>query len=259
MHSKRVLGWTEQNTYPVRHDTRLVQSGLTIHQHHVTILQLSPNLDYATASTTTARAQQPCRNGIPSPLLHLPQIHPAPIRKLHPHRSRILVRSPSHQLLHFRHVQRSHRRWKRQRLGEVQRQPDLVRANVRIGGDDRPTREVHPLPHHVLPKDPLLLLEELTDPIGGIGSGGSLRIARRIHEAIQRSLQIHPRGERLGLNLALLDLELGQLGRICRGRRLLLQFDLAILIGRVGERRAQSGIQLQHLGEVVVLGMFDGH
>ena len=35
---------------------------------------------------------------------------------------------------------------------------NLIHVDVRVGGDDRTSSKIHPLAHHVLPKETLLLL-----------------------------------------------------------------------------------------------------
>mmetsp|Transcript_3975 Transcript_3975/g.8964 ORF Transcript_3975/g.8964 Transcript_3975/m.8964 type:complete len:254 (-) Transcript_3975:632-1393(-) len=216
MHSKCVLRWIKQNTHSMGHDTRFVERRLAIHQHHITIPQLPSNPNNTPHTTTPATiTQQPCRNRIPSPFLHLTQIDTLSIRKLHPYRSGIFLHPSSHQRLHLANIQRSNRSGKRQHLGKRQRQSNLIRTNIRIGRDDRPTSEIDTLAHHVLTENTLLLLEQLTNTGRSLGGRIGIGIARRIHEAINGGLKVHPNTEGVCLRFFLLVADFLELPSRC--------------------------------------------
>mmetsp|Transcript_6148 Transcript_6148/g.10309 ORF Transcript_6148/g.10309 Transcript_6148/m.10309 type:complete len:337 (+) Transcript_6148:120-1130(+) len=261
MHPKRVLCWTEQHTDSMSHDRRLMQRGLTVHEHHVSIPQLPSNLYHSILT------QQSCRNGVSTALLHLTQIYPLPIRKFHPHCSRILRWTSAYQILHIGNIQWSNRGRKSQSLGKVERQANLICTNVGVGRDDTSTGIINSFAHHVFAEDTLLLLQQLADTVRR-STGVATGVSGRIHEAIDGSLQVDPNTQRVGLSFILVILNLFKFR--CNRRRTtvitiirrqgMLQLNLFLCqFVRSCKSTPQTSVEFKHLGQVVVLRVFHCH
>mmetsp|Transcript_11591 Transcript_11591/g.25066 ORF Transcript_11591/g.25066 Transcript_11591/m.25066 type:complete len:301 (-) Transcript_11591:2934-3836(-) len=263
VHSQSVLSWAEKDSDSVGHDTGFMKSWLSIHEHHVPVSQLPPNRNHSTVR------QQPRRNRMTTPLLHLTQIDPLPIREFHPHRSRIFGRTAPDEILHFGNVQSGDGRGESESFGKIERKTDFVGSDVGVGRDDGAAGVVDAFSHHVLSENTLFLFQQLPDPIR-CTVRGSLRITRAIHKAIHRGLQIHPRGQRIRLSLILLFPNLSQFGMklslpmvaisIATVTQSILQIQLLLrqFVNR-RERRPHPGVQFQHLAQIIILRMFHGH
>ena len=257
----------------MRHDTRLVQRGLTVHQQHVAVAEVAVDLLGEGAGPLARRR---CRRRRRRPHLiavvavarrtlrldarggggggpadgrgrreqslgdrrallrgEPVEVDDAAALVLDGVGSGVNLRAVFNQLAHQVHVVFGDVLRKRELLREHGRNADLGRSKVRIGHDHRAGGVIHALAHHVHAKEALLLLQLLPDP----RTARLAALPGRVDQLVHAALEGEPRADRA------LRANLGGL----RDRR------------RLSKELRQGQVRLDNRVEVRVLRVFEHH
>ncbi|GMR34291.1 hypothetical protein PMAYCL1PPCAC_04486, partial [Pristionchus mayeri] len=158
VHAKCLLAC--QDAGSVSHDGGFVQRWLTVHYHHVALLQMTEH-PVSVLEIVAVGREQSLSEMLPVHVVLHRQIQPHSVRLHDTVCSGIDLLAVSHVFLEHSLVEKVHRLSKSELLGEDLGDSDLINIQVRIRRDDGSESKVHTLSHHVHAEQTLLLLEDL--------------------------------------------------------------------------------------------------
>mmetsp|Transcript_26653 Transcript_26653/g.68861 ORF Transcript_26653/g.68861 Transcript_26653/m.68861 type:complete len:274 (-) Transcript_26653:1343-2164(-) len=182
---------------PVGHDPRLVQGRLPVHQQRVPVPQV-PVHDHRHGRIHGRRPPrlQALRQAVPGGGVHELELDHLPVGVLD-HLRPGEGFAAGHELLKVLDIVDGDVLGVRQRGGHEPRNANLVGRQVRVRRNHRASRKIHSLPHHLHPKQALLLLQHLTDPLRRSLPVNVLRRLLAVQEKVHLQLQL---GEDLRLS-----------------------------------------------------------